>query len=325
MVRTDVGLSTGASARDFRVDGESVTLSVGQAKTPSLGLAGPPKRGRVRLEPGTSRQLTFVFLVPAGVGRSKLTIHGIGADDVPPPPREDGVGFVVTSARFDLFAADGYFPAPPDMAYLKATADITAKGSALEFDSHGNDVALSWGQSDVSSLGRVGPSQLVPTLSQRGRVRIEPGKSRKITFLFLVPARDVPQGKLMIQGVGSAATPKIALGDPPEAGALAGTFVEAEPRNLKPLMTDPVIAAVQGARQQQLYVHQRKETLHVYIAPGSVRGVAKSVGKGVYETVLKHGKDERMCKLRLAPDGQTLIVYFADRPFHQMTYTRVKH
>ncbi len=325
MVRTDIELAAGASARDFRVDGESVTLSFGHGKTASLGLAGPPKRGRVRLEPGASRQLTFVFLVPDNLSRSKLTIHGIGSNDVPRPPREDSVAFVVTSARFDLFAADGYYPAPPDMAYLKTAVTVSAKGSALEFDSHGTDVTLSYGDNQqVTSLGLVAPSRLVPVPSHKMHVRVEPGQSRKMTFLFLVPAQKLPRGKLLVHGVGTAPTPKVALGKAPEAGALAGRFTEAEPRNLKPLMTDPVIAAVQGARGQELFVHQRRDTLHVYITPGSVRGVAKPVGKGVYETVLKHGKDQRECRLRLAPDGETLIVYFADKPFHQMTYTRVK-
>lgn len=231
---------------------------------------------------------------------------------------------VVKSASFDMFAAEGYFPAPPGMVYLKAQAHITVRDSAVAFSPAGQDVTLSVGPDTVQSLGLLAASpSLVPMQADRTPVQIEPGQSRDLTFLFLVPAGGPPT-TLTVAGIDPAKVPRPDSPRTLDAGALAGKFAEAQPRNLKPLLSDPVMAAIQDNRNHQVYVLERSDTLRVYVTPGTVRGVAKPVGGGMYETVLKHGKDELTCKLRLADGGDTLIVYLTDEPFHQMTYTRIK-
>ena len=245
------------------------------------------------------------------------------------PPNKTGCN--VTSASLDVFANGGYFPAPPGMMYLKAKVFINAGAEAVDFQANKRDVRVSFAQGEAPTLGLAAPPGLVPAPALPGQgEHLDPGQSCTRTFLFLVPA-DLSSATLAIRNVGSAKVPPIDRPPTPDVGDLAGTFVETQPRNLRPLMEDPVIAAVQGARGQRLYVHRRDDTLQVYITPGSVRGVAKPIGQGVYETTLKHGRDEKACMLRLAEGGEKLIVYFshkpadfAHKPFHQMTYARVK-
>lgn len=229
----------------------------------------------------------------------------------------------VARAELDVFAAQGYFPAPPGMSYLRAEVRLKAVRSPIDLSTDKQDVAVSFGDSVIPALGAPAATGLVPVLSQPVTVHLAPGQSRDMTFLFLVPSH-LRRAELTIRNVPPAPFRPIRPSATPPATALAGTFIEKRPRNLRPLMKDPVIAAVQGARQQRLYVHRRTDTLQVYITPAGVRGVAKPIAPGLYETMLKRGSQERMCRLRLAKGGDTLIVYFADKPFHQMTYARVK-
>ena len=237
-------------------------------------------------------------------------------------PRNDRAPCQVTAARLDVFANGGYFPAPPSMAYLKATVTVKAVDKAVDFHT-GQDVTLAHAQGQVPSLGSLAPPRVVPVLSQSAQLHLEKGQSRELTLLFLVPS-NLSGAELTIRNVGSATLPAVSRPATPPAKALVGSFDEAQPRNLRPVMEDPVIAAVQGARGQKLYVHRRNETLQMYISPAAVRGVVTPVGPGEYETTLKHGKEERMCRLRLTEGGQKLIVYFSHKPFHQMTYIRAK-
>lgn len=239
------------------------------------------------------------------------------------PPPVSGIACEVKSAAMDMFAGEGYFPAAVGKVYLKAHATITAQDSPMVFTPAGDEVTVSIGATAIPSLGLAVTSPgLVPAQADLTPVRLEPGQSRDVTFLFLVPAGAAPTA-LTIAGMDPAPLPRLASPPAVQPGALAGRFAEAQPRNLKPLLADPVMAAIQDSRNHQIFVRGRGDTLTVYVTPGTIRGVAKPIGGGLYETVLKHGGDELTCTLRLADGGDTLIVYLADEPFHQMTYTRV--
>lgn len=323
-VTAKILLPAGAPALEFRAAGDDVVLSFGQDKVRSLGLTTQSQPGPVRIEPGQSRELTFLFLVPSDIRTSRLAISGVGAVGVPDISPPGQAVCEVRSARFDVFAVGGYFPAPPGTTYLKTEVRITATDLPVEFSADKQDVTLSLkqGRARFVGLGQDGPLPTVPVPPGPGTVRIEPGRSLDKTFVFLVPA-GTSGGTLTVSGLNP-----VDVSPPAQASAnaidLVGTFAETGPRNLKPLMKDPVIAAVQRARGQRLEVIPRGETFDIKIAAASVRGVAKSIGGGMYQTTLEYGEDKLECTLRLANGRRTLIVYFANEPFHQMTYTRLE-
>ena len=114
---------------------------------------------------------------------------------------------------------------------------------------------------------------------------------------------------------------------PPSPGAskqadLAGSYKEKPPRNLKPLLRHPVMAAIQSAPRHRIVVRRSKEGFVVSIPEAAVEGKAKSLGGGLYKAVLKRSADALDCKLRLINGGRGLILYLSDAPFHQVTYER---
>ena len=111
---------------------------------------------------------------------------------------------------------------------------------------------------------------------------------------------------------------------PPKGDALAGKYSEIAPRNCKPLLRDPIMAAIQKVQNHQLEIRKRGSKLHVRMWTASINGIAEPIGGGLYNLSLKHYDDELKCKLRLAGDGgkQLLILYLADKPFHQLTFER---
>ena len=100
----------------------------------------------------------------------------------------------------------------------------------------------------------------MPVLADSQPVRIAPGESKDVTFLFAVPS-DVSPDTVTVQGLRPASVPSVDRPRLVGTQGLAGRFIETAPRNLKPLMTDPVIAAIQKEVNHRLLVHGRGETL----------------------------------------------------------------
>ena len=109
---------------------------------------------------------------------------------------------------------------------------------------------------------------------------------------------------------------------PRPASNVAGTYHEAPPRNLQPMLRDPVMAAIQSAPGHQIVVKEGETALAVSIPAASVSGTARPGDSGMYQAVLRNGAAELKCAMRMTQDGKGLILYLADQPFHQITYAR---
>ena len=226
----------------------------------------------------------------------------------------------VNSVSTSLFAVDGYFPAPADQVYARITITLTVppKGEKMLVASDGP--VLSEGERQFSSLGVVAGKSVVPVLSLKQSSFIDPGASQTMTLLFAVPSA-LAHARLSVRPVEAL----VDLPPPPKdlpAGAIVGTFVEKPPRNLQPLMRNPVTAALQGAANQTLEVRAGKDGFDVSVPAANVSGSFKALAMGVYQGQLNCQDQTLLCKLRLADDGKLLILYLTEEPFHQMTYQR---
>jgi len=186
-----------------------------------------------------------------------------------------------------------------------------------------NDVALVLKSGRLRALGLVTDGKSLAR-SVASDELIGAGQTRVLTFLFEAPL-DTRTGRLTIRGVGSAPVPKLRSATIAPS-AIMGRFDESPPRNLKPLMRNPVMAAIQAAGHQRIHVRRlrREKGLHVFLEPLRMRSVASPAGNGVYNVTFTHEKHKLRCKLRLARGGRTLILYLADKPFHQITYAKAK-
>ncbi len=243
------------------------------------------------------------------------------ADPAPQPvtqqPRCDVVGLVTST-----FGAGGYYPAALGRTYWKMTAEIKAAADPITFSAMGKDVQLAFGGKTVDSLGipdsdSAGASPL-PRRARQETISIKPGQSRKVTLLFEVPVGisecELAIGKLKWPfRINSAAAPI-------PAASLAGIFVEIAPRNLRPMLADPVMSAIQSAGQQELAVRPSGDGLDVEIPQARVTGRATPLGQDVYGVGLAYGEHKLAANLRFVDGGRTAILYLADKPFHQVTY-----
>jgi hypothetical protein len=216
----------------------------------------------------------------------------------------------------------GYYPAALGSIYWKMTAEIRAGTDPIAFRAMGEDVQLVFAGKAVDSLGIAedtpagqGP---LPRRARQETISIGPGQSRKVTLLFEVPV-GISEGELVIGKLRWPFRTKSAV-EPIPPASLAGTFVEVAPRNLQPMLADPVMSAIQSAGLQQLAVRPNGNGLEVEIPQAHVYGLAKPAGPDVYGVGLAYGEYKLAANLRFVDGGRTAILYLADKPFHQITY-----
>jgi len=233
----------------------------------------------------------------------------------------------VLSVKTDPFAVGSHYPAPVDSVYWRIATRITAGSKPLRLevpgrDVHRHDVRLAFGDERFDALGTPADGKgLFPVASRPLTVRLRPRQSREVTFLFRAPS-DLTKGGLYVRGVDYV---DVAREDAPgklSAIDLAGTYVEQPPRHLKPLLRDPVMAAIQAAPGQKVIVAPgaTPDGIELAITEAHVRGVGRQIGPGVFQVALTRGRDALDAKLRFAGSGRRLILYLADELYHQLTY-----
>jgi DNA-directed RNA polymerase subunit RPC12/RpoP len=273
----------------------------------------PPGQVGPKLASGTK---TATHPAVAPVAPVPVVKVGPAPQPAAPQARCDVVGLATTT-----FGPGGYYPASLGSIYWKMTAEIKAGADPIAFNAMGKDVQLSFAGKTADSLGIAestpsgqGP---LPRLARQEAVSIKPGQSRKVTLLFEVPV-GTSAGELVIAKMRWPFTIKPA--EPIAPASLAGTFVEVAPRNLQPMLADPVMSAIQSAGRQELAVRPGGTGLEIEIPQAQVYGLATPAGPDVYGVGLAYGEHKLAANLRFVDGGRTAILYLADKPFHQITY-----
>lgn len=238
--------------------------------------------------------------------------------DAPAPTVEPSV--MLGEIRWDAFASGGYRPARPGRLYCKISVTFDGGTAGLELPNAGRAIILELSEQRYPSLGEPIEKPRVPVIAARRILRIEPGRQQDVTFLFECPPGG-GAGLLQIDGLRDLV---LTVPAPPETPAsFVGSWSEALPRNLKPLLTDPVMARLQQTPEQNLHIREQGGKLLVDIPHARVAGAfdAPTTGRQTQGT-LHYREHSLPCLVRLAPDGQTLLLYLSDAPMHQLTYRR---
>jgi len=237
----------------------------------------------------------------------------------PPPPRVVAPKCVVKRAVADVFLADGYSPAPVTSCYWKVTAEIKAGDKAVSFAAHGRQAVLVFGRQEIPCLGVLLPGSIPSQRIARERVGLQARESRTVTLVFEV-SQGLTDATMRIAGLPEAQV-KVTRGllDPGE-GLRPGRYVEALPRNLSPLLRQPIIAALQSARQLSLEARRTGRSFALSFPQTGVAGAALPAGRGAYRVQLARGADSLECRLRVAGGGKRVVLYLADGPFRQITF-----
>ena len=242
----------------------------------------------------------------------------------PSPPKEVLANCRVFDATAEMFAADGYYPARLSRVYWKLNVRITAGARPLEVSTAGPDVTVGTGGKTFESLGSPGGGGVLPRRSTGGRVHLDSGQTGAYRFLFDVP-RSLRAAMLQVRGAEAIQVNVLDEAVQPGKGALRGTYEEQPPRNLRPLLRHPVMAAIQSVANQRLVVEGKPEAPVVTIVAAGVSGPAKPAGQGVYQVALKSPRGQALdARLRLFDGGRRLLLYLSDQPFHQITYQKLQ-
>lgn len=240
-----------------------------------------------------------------------------------PPPVTMGLAtFKVINATRDVFAAPGYFPAKARSMYWKVNVEIQAgAGGDFSFSSFGDDATLTASGVTVPSLGVCVAGSVLPVRAVERTVRVPAGQSEKVTLLFEGPEQG-GYGKVAIRGAGMVEfTPGVV---PKLSEALAGSFAETQPRNLRPLLKDPIMSAIQSGSGLNLLAKESADGYDISLPEVGLSGQAKSASPGLFSVVFKQGEAELKGKLRLIDGGKRLVFYLSDEPFHQLTFARAQ-
>ncbi len=222
--------------------------------------------------------------------------------------------------RWQLFATQGYRPARPGWLYCNITLDLTGGSAGLELLPAGRSVVLMHDGKRYVSLGRALQQAAVPVRASQSVLRLDPLGTQTATFLFELPATS-GQAELNIDRIGQVV---VELPEPPApVGRLEGLWVEQPPRNLKPLLDDPIMARLQSLTASQLHIRNSGHggLLLDVPAAGLAGPVIPQSTAGQADVTLTDGTNQLPCLLRLTHDGR-LLLYLDDAPMHQITYRR---
>ncbi len=227
----------------------------------------------------------------------------------------------------ETVAGGGYFPAGVGEVYWRVRVRITGGRRPVKLEAHGSDVRLVAGSDRYPSLGLAAEDQadrLLPRIANEAVVEVAPRQSRDLTFVFRAP-RELDGASLFVRDVALKELTLPKRTQPPPAAALAGTYVEQQPRSLKPLLRHPVMAALQAAPSHEITLAPGEGgDLAVSVPAAEVTGTARSISPGVYHAALDYGGEELGATMRFVEGGRRMVLYLADRPFHQLVYVNPK-
>jgi ribosomal protein S27E len=278
---------------DLLPNGEYVARITGNPRMDTATPSGPAS-GDPPLEPTAPR-------LDSEEGQSPATAHAIARP---------------VKAERSLFALEGYGAAPLGREFWRVTVQIEAEGGSVTIN--GQDIALTCGSYTGTFRGiydRRRPFEL-----DDARLSISEGMSRVVTFVFEMPS----------MAVGPEITVHIGDMDPVKLETpssltseddLGGTYYEVPPRNLRPILADPVMKTLQTQMPGEIILTPDGARYTLAFPGCDVTGVALLAAEGMYRTSLTLGDDSILAFLRQAgPDR--LVLYLADAPFHQITFAR---
>ena len=305
------------------VGGAAIILPLA-AMLPSLMTGDPPRDDTGLTDGGRVGGVTPPPVSPPTTRKTATQPGTQPATGPASPPKPVKPRCRILAASPAAFLDGGYFPAAPESVYWTITADVSAGKEPLRFKAQGSDVMLVFGEERFASLGLAdGGGGVFPDRGRQAAISLEPRQARRISLLFQTPTGR-NRGQLFIRGAIFEDIVLPARQDPIAPEKLAGRYVESPPRNLRPMLRHPVMAAIQAAVPQEVVLAPEPEGLRLTIPAAGVGGMAAPIGPGLFDLPLRRGDDVLAARARFVEGGRRMILYLADEPFHQLTYINPK-
>ncbi len=248
--------------------------------------------------------------------------QGTSPDDTQPPPTAvvRAGALRVLAAELAVLGGDGFVPAPLGKAFLTVDVRISAGPEPVKLDTAGRAIALRTRDGDTRPLGLPAAEGLIPTPARAGTIVVPANATREASLVFLVPEA-FTRGTLQIAGLGEVELAMLPILHLSPAGDVVGEWAEAG-RYLKLGFDDPVMEHVRTAPKLKLIVAAAGQSFTLALLPMSLHGQARFIGDGTYAFAVNSGSRSLTWHLRLAAQGKRLILYLADKPYHQVVFQR---
>ncbi len=243
----------------------------------------------------------------------------------PPPPPSAGPKARLLAANGSVFLHEGYRPAGPRNLFLTIEVELFAGASPFDLRTDAAGISLEIDGKTYAPLTADAAAVDLPPVPRAQDLHVPAGGLARVRLLFEAPA-SVFTAVLRIAGVDEPVRvrPDTTVTSQGQWG-IEGTYEELPPRNLKPELDDPVMAALQRAGNSRLVVRDTPDGVQVELPAAGVTGTGQAVKgeRGLWDVTLHGEGAARQARLRLFADGKRVLLYLADEPFHQITYRRM--
>lgn len=211
-------------------------------------------------------------------------------------------------------------PAALDEVYCMITLGLRAADEAMDVRLGCQDILLETPEATYAPLGLLAGGDWRKAPVKRLRLRVNPNGYETWTVMLAV-GRDFEGGTLRVGSLGEV---ELRTTLAPDAVEPSGRYAETPPRHLKPLLRDPVMRAIQNQAQLEINVSAAGDdsTRQVRLDPVRLAGKAVPVSENTYRLELNGPVGRLECHLRQV-DRDTVVLYLAPSPYHQVTFARL--
>ena len=222
----------------------------------------------------------------------------------------------LTRGARSLFAHGTEFPASSGRMYCVLGVQLQAGGVPISI--HTDDIQLKVRGRSYPSIGLPVAESAFPRRAQPATLSLPAGTSKTWQLLFEVPA------VLASAEVTAGSLPMMPLKLRPFSkceGKKTGRFEEVLPRRLKPLLTDPIMAAIQQAPGGPLSITKDGDKYQLRLPQAGVASEPFTITGGEAIITLVRGQQVLVATLRyLPPQGHLLILSLDKAPLHQIVF-----
>ena len=237
----------------------------------------------------------------------------------PSPPQLAQATARLTAGKQLLFAHGTEFPAATGQMYVLLDIELQAGGVPISI--HTDNVKLKVKGRSYPALGLPTTQGTLPLRAQPADLKLRAGTSKTWQLLFEVPAT------LASAEVIAGSLPRMRLKlrpFPPYEGKVNGKFKEVLPRRLKPLLTDPVMAAIQRTPSGRLHISKGGDKYQVLLPEAGITSEPFKFTRGQTNVTLVRDQQPLVVTLRYKrPHGNLLILSLDNSPLHQLVFRRV--
>jgi hypothetical protein len=236
-----------------------------------------------------------------------------------PAPRLAQATARLTAGKRSLFAHGTKFPAASGKMYLLLDVKLQAGGVPISI--HTDNVRVKVRGRSYPSIGLPVTTGEFPRRAQPTDLALAAGTSKTWQLLFEVPAVSASAEVI----VGPLPVLRLKLSPfPAYEGKMAGEYTEVLPRRLKPLLTDPVMAAIQLAPGGPMHISKNGDKYQLLLPHAGVTSEPFSIANGKASVVLTRGEKPLVATLQyIPPQGNMLVLSLDIAPLHQLVFRHI--